>query len=42
MVLNHIENNGTEDRYVTGYLRAVRQYALTKTNRDTERLTQPN
>ena len=27
-VLNHIENNGTEDRYVTGYIRAVRQYAL--------------
>ncbi|KAF3006934.1 hypothetical protein E8E15_001207 [Penicillium rubens] len=27
-VLNHIENNSTEDRYVTGYIRAVRQYAL--------------
>lgn len=27
-VLNHIENNGSEDRYVTGYIRAVRQYAL--------------
>ncbi|KAJ5742632.1 zinc knuckle domain protein [Penicillium nucicola] len=27
-VLNHIENNGTEDRYVTGYIRAVRQYAI--------------
>lgn len=27
-VLDHIENNGTEDRYVTGYIRAVRQYAL--------------
>ena len=27
-VLNHIENNGTEDRYVTGYIRAVRQYVL--------------
>ncbi|KAI1829211.1 hypothetical protein DTO027I6_9892 [Penicillium roqueforti] len=27
-VLNHIENNGTVDRYVTGYIRAVRQYAL--------------
>ncbi|KAJ5111868.1 hypothetical protein NUU61_001498 [Penicillium alfredii] len=27
-VLNHIENNGAEDRYVTGYIRAVRQYAL--------------
>ncbi|KAI2669865.1 hypothetical protein LCP963914a_9885 [Penicillium roqueforti] len=39
-VLNHIENNGTEDRYVTGYIRAVRQYALTKINRDTERLNQ--
>ncbi|KAJ5902958.1 hypothetical protein N7504_005341 [Penicillium tannophilum] len=23
-VLNHIENNGMEDRYVTGYIRAVR------------------
>lgn len=23
-VLNHIENNGTEDRYVTGYIRVVR------------------
>ena len=56
-VLNHIENNGMEDRYVTGYIRAVRQYALnaqrgdsqgmakvldalTKINRDTERLNQ--
>ncbi|KAJ5094892.1 hypothetical protein N7532_007222 [Penicillium argentinense] len=28
-VLNHIENNGTEDRYVTGYIRAVRQYSKT-------------
>lgn len=27
-VLNHIENSGTEDRYVTGYIRSVRQYAL--------------
>lgn len=27
-VLNHIENNGKEDRYVTGYIRAVRQYAI--------------
>ena len=27
-VLEHLENNGTEDRYVTGYIRAVRQYAL--------------
>lgn len=27
-VLNHIENNGTEDLYVIGYIRAVRQYAL--------------
>ncbi|KAI1829097.1 hypothetical protein CBS147337_10089 [Penicillium roqueforti] len=27
-VLNHIENNGTEDRYVTGYIRGVCQYAL--------------
>ncbi|KAJ5084986.1 hypothetical protein N7532_009757 [Penicillium argentinense] len=27
-VLNHIENNGTEDRYVTRYIRAVRRYAL--------------
>lgn len=27
-VLNHIENNGSEDRYVTGYIRAVRHYAL--------------
>ncbi len=27
-VLNHIENNGTEDRYVTGYIQAFRQYAL--------------
>ena len=27
-VLNHIENNGSEDRYITGYIRAVRQYAL--------------
>lgn len=26
--LNHIENNGSEDRYVAGYIRAVRQYAL--------------
>jgi hypothetical protein len=24
-VLNHVENNGTEDRYVTGYIRTVRQ-----------------
>jgi hypothetical protein len=56
-VLNHIETNGTEDRYVTGYIRPVRQYALnaqrgdgqriakvldalTKINRDTERLNQ--
>ncbi|KAJ5369386.1 zinc knuckle domain protein [Penicillium cosmopolitanum] len=35
-VLNHIENNGMEDRYVTGYIRA----ALTKINIDTERLNQ--
>lgn len=27
-VLNYIENNGTEDRYVTGYIRALRQYAF--------------
>jgi hypothetical protein len=27
-VLSYIEDNGTEDRYVTGYIRAVRQYAL--------------
>jgi hypothetical protein len=26
--LNHIENNGTEDRYITGYIGAVRQFAL--------------
>jgi hypothetical protein len=26
--VDHIENNSTEDRYVTGYIRAVRQYAL--------------
>jgi hypothetical protein len=57
-VLNHIENNGTEDRFVTGCIRAVRQYALndaqrgdgqgmakvldalTKINRDTDRLNQ--
>ncbi|GFF59211.1 hypothetical protein IFM46972_11321 [Aspergillus udagawae] len=26
--LNHLKNNGTEDRYDTGYIRAVRQYAL--------------
>ncbi|KAJ5215537.1 uncharacterized protein N7498_001944 [Penicillium cinerascens] len=28
LVLDHIENNGTTDGYVTGYIRAVRQYAL--------------
>jgi hypothetical protein len=59
-VLNHIENNGTEVRYITVYIRAIRairQYALnaqrgdgqgtakvldalTKINRDTERLNQ--
>jgi hypothetical protein len=27
-VLDHIEKNGTVDRYVTAYIRAVRQYAL--------------
>ncbi|KAJ5144430.1 hypothetical protein N7526_001938 [Penicillium atrosanguineum] len=27
-VLNYIENNGSEDRYITGYIRAVRQFAL--------------
>jgi hypothetical protein len=27
-VLNHTQNNGTQDRYVTGHIRAVRQYAL--------------
>lgn len=27
-VLNHIENNGTEDRYVIGYVRADRKYVL--------------
>lgn len=27
-VLDHIENTGTEDKFVTGYIRAVRQYAL--------------
>ena len=27
-VLNYIENNGSEDRYITGYIRAVRQSAL--------------
>ncbi|KAJ5215295.1 zinc knuckle domain protein [Penicillium cinerascens] len=28
LVLDHIENNGTTDGYVTEYIRAVRQYAL--------------
>jgi hypothetical protein len=23
-VLNHIENNGIEDRYITGYIRTIR------------------
>ena len=27
-MLNYIENNGSEDRYITGYIRAVRQFAL--------------
>ena len=27
-VLNYIENNGSEDIYITGYIRAVRQFAL--------------
>ena len=27
-VLNYIENNGSEDRYITGYIHAVRQFAL--------------
>jgi hypothetical protein len=27
-VLNYIENNGSRDRYITGYIRAVRQFAL--------------
>jgi hypothetical protein len=27
-MLEHIENTGTEDKYVTGYIRAVRQDAL--------------
>lgn len=27
-VPNYIENSGTENRYITGYIRAVRQYAL--------------
>ena len=27
-VLSYIENNGSEDRYITGYARAVRQFAL--------------
>jgi hypothetical protein len=35
-VLNHIENNGTEDRYVTGYIRAVRQYALNAQRGDSQ------
>jgi hypothetical protein len=35
-VLNYIENNGTEDRYVTGYIRAVRQYALNAQRGDSQ------
>lgn len=27
-VLNYIKNNGSEDRYITEYIRAVRQFAL--------------
>jgi fructose-bisphosphate aldolase class 1 len=27
-VLNYIENNGLKDRYITGYIRAIRQFAL--------------
>ncbi|KAJ5460956.1 uncharacterized protein N7458_002508 [Penicillium daleae] len=38
-VLNYIENNGTEDRYVTGYIRAVRQYALNAQRGDSQGMT---
>jgi hypothetical protein len=35
-VLNHIENSGTEDRYVTGYIRAVRQYTINAQRGDSQ------
>lgn len=35
-VLNHTENNGTEGRYVTGYIRAARQYALNTQRGDSQ------
>jgi hypothetical protein len=35
-VLDHIENTGMEDRYVTGYIRAVRQYALNAQRGDSQ------
>jgi hypothetical protein len=38
-VLDHIENTGTEDKYVTGYIRAVRQYALNVQRGDGQGMT---
>ncbi|KUL82304.1 hypothetical protein ZTR_09720 [Talaromyces verruculosus] len=37
-VLNHIEINCTVDRYVTGYNRAVHQYALNNQRSDGQRM----
>ena len=39
-VLDRIENNGTMDRYVTGYIRAVRQYALNAQRGDAQRMVE--
>jgi hypothetical protein len=35
-VLDYIENNGTEDRYITGYIHTVRQYALNAQRGDSQ------
>ncbi len=38
-VLNNIENNGKEDRYSTGYIQAVPQYALNAQRGDSQGTT---
>ena len=39
-VLDHIDNNGTMDRYVTWYIQAVRQYALNAQRGDGQRMVE--
>jgi hypothetical protein len=38
-VLNYIENNGSRDRHIAGYIRAVRQFALNSQRGESQGMT---